>query len=163
MACGCTQVEKTDSMVRATYEPWVGFVSLTAGVLASGLGWLIRKDGWRSVLFLVFAVAGTVLVAPFAFFNHVTVTQDKLTTQWGSWLIPDVQEIKFDDVTHVILEKKTRVSRRGRGTSYSLKFYFKDRSSVSLSATSALMEETADALVTQLENRGISIQDQTGD
>ena len=162
-ACGCTQVEETDAMVRATYEPWVGFVSLIVGVVASVLGWLIRKDGWRSVLFLVFAVAATVLYAPFAFFDHVTVTQDKISTQWGFWLIPNVHEIKFDDVTHVILEKKTRTSRRGRRSSYSLNFYLKDRSSQSLSATNSLMEETAAALMAQLQSRGITIQDQTGD
>ena len=161
---GCTKTKVDGSTLKVTYEAWVGIASLAVGIAATAFAWFAKKDGGiRAWVFFIVASAGTVFFAPFAFFDHVTVSEEKLSTQWGFWAFPTKHEFKFDDVQQVTLEKKTRRTRRGRRTSYDLNFQLRNGTSESLSATNSLMEEASDALVNQLERRNIHVIDRTGE
>lgn len=161
---GCTKKIETDQTVVHCYESWVGFAGVAVGIGASIFGWFIKSSaGFRGWLFFIMAMAGTVMFSPFGFFDHVTVSPDRLQVQWGFWTFPTKHDIPFDNVNSVALTESSSVSRRGRRTNYRLEFQLKDGKKESLTATNTLMEAAADDLTQQLAARGIMINDLTGE
>lgn len=158
---GCTQKAADASGVTCTYQWWVGPVGLLIGIAAVGLGWANRAGGWRAVLFLVIAALGTLTFAPFGFFDKVIVDNAHLETRWGFWCFPTTHNIRFDDVSSVQLTSETSHSRRGRRTSYHLVFQLKSGKSEKLSADNSLMQEAADDVLAQLQQRQIPVVDHT--
>lgn len=161
---GCTKKEDITDGIRVSYELWVGITAMLGGVVATVIGWFARTKGWRGWLFFIIAVLGLTCFAPFPFVDHVTVTNQRISTQWGFWPIPTKHDFSLDDVTSVTMTKETSRSRRGgRRTSYYLNFRLNDGTTEKLTAGNKLMEEAADELVSQLAAHGIQITDQTGE
>ena len=146
------------------FESWVGFAGIVVGIAASIFGWFIKSSGgFRGWIFFIIAVVGTVTFSPFGFVDHVTVSADRLQTQWGFWIFPTKHDIPFDNVSGVALTKSTSVSRRGRRTNYHLEFQLNDGKKESLTATNTLMEAASEDLMLRLATRGIIVNDLTGE
>ncbi len=162
LVSGCTKKEVNNETVVHCYQSWVGFVGIAVGLAATALGWFLRGS-FRGIIFFIMTILGTLLFSPFGFFDHVTVSPDRIVTHWGCWCFPTVHDIPFDQVSGVSLTKKTSVRRRGRETSYNLEFQLRDGRMESLTATNDLMEAAADDLMLHLAEHGIAVANLTGE
>lgn len=161
LVAGCTQKKVDGDTAIVSYQMWVAPVSILVGLAATIGGILGRAGGLRVWLFTAVAAVGTVLFAPFGFFDKVVVDSTHIEARWGFWAFPTKHNIKFDDVVSVSLTERTSTSRRGRRTNYYLEFSLKTGGKEELSASNTLMQEAADELINQIKLRNIPVIDQT--
>ena len=111
---------------------------------------------------LLIGLVATITYLPFGFVDHVTIDDERLTSQWGFWVYPTKHEIIWDDVKSVTLTKEVTRGRRGRrNVSYNLNFNLTSGATQHLSATNALMEASAEHIVDHLHERGIEVLDRS--
>jgi len=160
---GCVETEDQAGVFKATYAWWVGASAMLGGILLTIGGWFWKQDDFRGWIFFIAALMATVTFLPFGFVDHVTITDERLSSQWGFWVYPTTHEIEWDDVNRCTLTKKVSRGRRGRkNVSYELNFALKSGKTQHLSATNSLMEASAEHIVDHLHERGIEVFDMTG-
>ena len=161
LSAGCTNKEDIPDGIRVSYQSWVGVVAVAVGLLASIGGWFAKNTGFRGWIFFIFALLGLLLFSPFGFFDHVTVTDQQISTQWGFWIAPTKHEFRFDDIESVALTEETKSSRRGKTTSYYFVFRLNNGNKEKLIASNSLMERATQFIIEQLKSRRIQIVDRT--
>lgn len=161
---GCVDTEDNAGVFKATYSLWVGVSAMVGGVLLTIGGWFWKQRDFRGWVLFIFGLVATITFLPFGFVDHVTITDQRLTSQWGFWVYPTTHEIEWDDVRNVTLTKEVSRGRRGRkNVSYELNFKLKSGTAQQLSATNSLMEASAEHIVDHLHERGIDVIDRTGE
>lgn len=161
---GCVDTEDNAGVFKATYSWWVGASAMLGGILLTIGGWFWKQDDFRGWIFFIAALLATITFLPFGFVDHVTITDERLTSQWGFWVYPTTHNIEWDEVKNVTLTKEVTRGRRGRkNVSYNLNFRFKGGGVQHLSATNSLMEASAEHIVDHLHERGIDVIDNTGE
>ena len=161
---GCVKRQESETGVVVSYQMWVGFAGVLGGIAASTAGWFMKNRGFRGLVFLIVAVAGTVTFSPFGFVDHVTITNERLQSKLGFWCFPTTHDIAFADVASVTLSKKIKSGRRGRKeTNYYLDFAKKNGTVESITASNALVEEAGGDIMVQLDLHGIPFTDVTGE
>ena len=161
---GCVDTEDNAGVFRATYSWWVGALAMGGGLFGIFVGWMWKQSDFRGWLILIIALVATITYLPFGFIDHVTIDDERLTSQWGFWVYPTKHEVQWNDVKRVTLTKEVKRGRRGRKRiSYNLNFSLNSGGTQHLSATNSLMEASAEHIVDHLHERGIEVIDQTGD
>ena len=161
LSAGCTNKEDIPNGIRVSYQSWVGVVAVAVGLLASIGGWFAKNTGFRGWIFFIFALLGLLLFSPFGFVDHVTVTDQQISTQWGFWIAPTKHEFRFDDIKSVELTEETKSSRRGTTTNYYFVFRLNNGNKEKLIASNSLMERATQFIIEQLSLRGVQIVDRT--
>jgi len=162
--CGCVDTDESAGTFRATYSWWVGTAAIIGGLALAIVGWLWKQTSFRGWVLFIFALAGTIGLAPFGFVDQVTVTEERLQTKWGFWMAPTLHDIAFDDVAGVNLTKEITRGRRGRkDVKYNLVFRMKNGEADELTATNALMKAALESIAGRLADRGVFVNNLTGE
>lgn len=157
---GCTEMKAIEGGFRVTFQLWIGIACILGGLGIAAIGWFMKANNFRGWIIFVCALLMTLGIAPDTFFDHVTVTEDKISTRGGLWFMPKIHEFEFDEIRSLSLtEEKTRARGRQR-ISYYMEFHLKDGKTVKLSATNVLMEQASEAIMENLQNRKIPIVNQ---
>lgn len=165
LACfsaGCIEEKTAENSINYAFSWWVPALLFLGGIAMVPVGWITRQTrfGWA---FLIGGPAVLLVLAPGTLTDRVTVDAEQFTLHTGFWFAPTHFEVRFDDVERIEITSETRRGRRGRKkTSYFLDCYRKS-GGMDHVPIGTLMEEAAGAVLAVAQERGIPLNDLTGE
>ena len=121
LLCGCVREFIVDDATVFKFQLWVPMTAMLACVALAIVGWFLRtviaRIGWGllivSPLMMLIAVPGLV-------FDRVTVKPQGFQLRTGFWFAPTLRDVTFSELTEIRVISKTRLTKAGRRTDYSL-------------------------------------------
>ncbi len=163
LACavsGCVNASRDGDTMVFTFAAWVPGLVFVAGAvaLAAGIALRSKATGWAWVLMIGGPLASLVF-APGLYSDKATVDKEHFTLRTGFWFAPTVHDVSFSELSRIELTGESRMTRRGRRTSYYLLCHRKTGGSEKVPVGDLMKQGAAAAILGQAEELGISVID----
>jgi hypothetical protein len=126
LVAGCVKEDVRGDTSVFSYEGWVSGLVIVGGLVATPLGFAIRKKiprlGW------VLLIGGPILivaVAPGMFLDKTVVDRDHFEASYGMWFAPSQVDVKFDELASMHLSAETKGFGRRRRTERNMDLTYK--------------------------------------
>lgn len=158
---GCTTERVEGETTVFTFAWWLPLLILAGGVLAAGIGVLIRQNRYGWILIIGGPIAA-IFFAPSLWSDKVTLDRDHFTQRTGLWFAPRFQEVAFTDISRIDLTAETRRTRRGRSTSLYMICHRKGGEDAKIPINDLMKRGAAARILATAADHGIQITDLTG-
>lgn len=160
---GCTNNRTEGSATIVTFEWWLPALIIVAGLVAIPVGLFVRKKSFYGWILLIGGPIAAVVFGPGFALDKVTVTPEAFHLRTGFWFSPTVREVKFADLSSVVITKTETRGRRGRkNVSYDLKCTKKSGGQEVIPLGTLMEEGGAEAFAKAAIASGVPIVDGTG-
>ena len=160
---GCTTERVTGDSTVYTFAWWVPALVLLGSILAMGVGILlsnhIARLGWG---LMIGGLTLLVLLVPGLFLDYVLIDGEHLELRTGLWFMPTYREVRFADLRQVDIVAKSRMSRSGVSTNYSLECQVRLGHVEQIPIGDLMRGGPADHFLEVVRGRGIPVVDRTG-
>lgn len=143
-------------------EWWTGALCIAGGVIAIPAGLVVfRKNRWTGGLLVLGGLAVLGVLAPSMYADEPWVDADHFEARYGFWWSPTRHNIRFDDLREIQIVAKTKMTRRGKQTSYEL-HCAKKSGGTEIVHVGTIMGEAGGEILDRAEEKGVPIHDLTG-
>lgn len=160
---GCTNTRTDGPATVVTFEWWVPALIIVAGLVAIPVGLFVRRKSFYGWILLIGGPVAAAVFGPGFALDRVIVTPDVLTMRTGMWFDPTVREVRFADLSSVVITKTETRGRRGRkNISYDLKCTKKSGGQEVIPLGTLMEDGGAEAFAKAATASGVMIVDGTG-
>lgn len=158
---GCTSKKIDGDVVTVTYALWVGLTMSIGSLVATVVGFFLKKHHYAGWFFLIFGPVSLLIFCPGFFTDRLTVTPEKLELRTGIWSMTKTVDIPWDKVKLISQEKKVTTGRRGRkDVNFDLEFNVENQGVISIRVNDLVLE-AQDDIFKIIESRGIKYYDRS--
>ncbi len=113
---GCGHESVRGETTTFAYDWWLGPLLVLLGLACLPAGYQLAREGKRLAagLLIVIGPGLTVVLAPGAFLNHVTVTPDHFEVRYGFWWARERHFVRFADLEDVRVVTHQQQGTRGK-------------------------------------------------